>query len=50
VTQAAHLDVTSELNEGGVIFGDGIEADYLAFGWGMTAQIGVAETCLRLAA
>jgi hypothetical protein len=50
VSPEAQLDVTSELNEGGVIFGDGIEADYLTFGWGMKAKIGVSQTCLRLAA
>jgi hypothetical protein len=36
------LVVTSEMNEGGVIFGDGIEDDFLAFDWGMSAEVGVA--------
>jgi NAD kinase len=42
------LQVTSELDEGGVIFGDGIEADRLEFSWGRTAQIGVADRRLQL--
>ena len=45
----ACLSLTSELNEGGVIFGDGVEDDYLDFRWGMTARIRVADTSLRLA-
>lgn len=44
------LEVISELDDDGVIFGDGIEADRLNFGWGMTAQIKVAETPLLLVA
>jgi hypothetical protein len=43
------LALTSELNEGGMIFGDGVEDDYLDFRWGMTASIQVADTSLRLA-
>jgi NAD kinase len=44
-----HLDITSELDEGGVIFGDGVEDDYLDFRWGMTASVQIAEITLRLA-
>lgn len=43
------LEIVSELNDGGVLFGDGIEDDHLVFSWGMTATIAVAERCLRLA-
>lgn len=43
------LTLTSELNEGGMIFGDGVEDDYLDFRWGVTASIQVADTSLRLA-
>lgn len=42
------LEIQSELNEGGVIFGDGIEADYLAFNWGMRATFSVAPQKLAL--
>ena len=44
-----HLEVISEFNEGGVIFGDGVEDDYLDFAFGMTATVQVAETFLQLA-
>lgn len=49
VPATACLELVSELDEGGVIFGDGIEADYLDFAWGMKATIRVADTRLRLA-
>ena len=42
------LEVTSEMNDGGVVFGDGIEADYLAFDWGMRLLVGVASKTLEL--
>lgn len=42
------LEIQSELNEGGVIFGDGIEADYLSFNWGMRAAFSVAPAKLAL--
>jgi len=44
------LVVTSELNQGGVVFGDGIEDDYLPFDWGRVASIGIDEQRLRLVA
>jgi hypothetical protein len=47
--RGVRLELTSELNEGGMIFGDGVEDDYLDFRWGMTASIQVADTNLRLA-
>lgn len=43
VAEPEHLAVTSEMNEGGVIFGDGIEEDFLEFDWGVSAEVGVAE-------
>jgi NAD kinase len=42
------LEITSEMNENGVLFGDGIEDDYLRLDWGVTATIGVAERTLNL--
>lgn len=43
------LQIVSELDEGGVVFGDGIESDRLAFGWGLQATVRVAAERLRLA-
>ena len=42
------LEVTSEMNDGGTLFGDGIESDRIDFGWGLRARIGVARERLRL--
>jgi hypothetical protein len=44
------LVVTSEMNEGGTVFGDGIEADRLDLPFGQTVEIGRAEQSMRLAA
>ncbi|BDG70690.1 hypothetical protein [Roseomonas fluvialis] len=43
------LLVTSEMDEGGTIFADGIETDRLAFGWGRQVHIAPAARRLRLA-
>jgi hypothetical protein len=43
ITAASPLILKSEMSEGGVIFSDGVEADYLSFNAGMTATIGIAE-------
>jgi hypothetical protein len=42
------LEIVSELNEGGVVFGDGIESDRVDFGWGLQATVRVARERLRL--
>jgi hypothetical protein len=47
---SAALSISSEMNEGGVVFGDGIEADRLEFGWGRRLDIRVAPERLRLVA
>ena len=44
------LEVVSELDEGGVVFGDGIETDRLAFRGGMTVTVRVARDRLRMVA
>jgi hypothetical protein len=48
--QPSELVVRSEMNEGGVVFGDGIEDDRIDFAWGVRATIGVAREKLRLVA
>lgn len=48
VVQGVALRVTSEMDDGGVIFADGIEADALRFGRGQTAAITVSEQSLTL--
>ncbi len=48
IDQDERLVVTSEIEEGGVAFGDGIEHDRLSIGWGQQLTIGVASTRLRL--
>ncbi|CAO4143727.1 NAD(+)/NADH kinase [Methylorubrum aminovorans] len=42
------LHVTSRMNEGGVVFADGIEQDFLGFGWGRQVRIAPAERALHL--
>ncbi len=48
IAERADLVVTSEMNEGGVLFGDGIEEDCIDFGWGTCATLSVATQALRL--
>lgn len=42
------LGVTSRMNEGGVIFADGIEQDFIAFNWGQGVTLGPAAQTLHL--
>jgi len=50
VDAGGELQVISEINEGGVIFGDGIEADHLVFDWGQTVTVRTAARKLQLVA
>ena len=43
ITHQSQLFVTSQMPEHGVIFSDGIEADFLEFNSGIVAELGVAE-------
>ncbi|GJD94113.1 hypothetical protein [Methylobacterium iners] len=42
------LRVTSRMNDGGVVFADGIEQDFLSFGWGRRVQLAPAARALHL--
>ena len=45
---AGALALQSRMNEGGVIFADGIEQDFLAFEWGRQLKVGVSSRKLCL--
>ncbi|HEX5184054.1 MAG TPA: hypothetical protein VFW19_13010 [Allosphingosinicella sp.] len=40
--------VTSRMNDGGIVFADGIEPDFLDFAWGRTIEIKAAAQALNL--
>lgn len=42
------LSVVSRMNDGGVIFADGIEQDFIAFDWGRRVTVGPAAHALHL--
>lgn len=44
----APLQVVSRMGEGGVIFADGIEQDFLGFDWGAEVDVHVADAQLKL--
>jgi NAD kinase len=50
LAEREQLAVVSEMNEGGVIFGDGIEDDFLDFAWGQKLDVHVAASDLSLVA
>jgi hypothetical protein len=49
LSDGSALAITSHMNDGGVVFGDGIEVDRLEFLWGRRVEIGVAPNALQLA-
>jgi hypothetical protein len=40
--------VVSRMNEGGVVFSDGIEQDFVAFDWGRRVALTPADRALNL--
>jgi NAD kinase len=44
------LTITCELGDGGVVFGDGIEADRLLVDWGQRVTVAIADRALQLVA
>lgn len=42
------IEVTSRMNDGGVIFADGMEQDFLAFDWGRRVSVAPAAHALHL--
>lgn len=48
IEASASIEIVSRLNEGGAIFADGIEKDFLTFDWGRRAELRVAEETLNL--
>jgi hypothetical protein len=50
IDRSNSLIVRSEMEHSGVLFGDGIEADIIDFGWGRTAELMLSERRLSLIA
>jgi hypothetical protein len=48
LTQGEELILESQIPDQGVIFSDGVEADYLAFNSGTIAKVRVADRKTRL--
>ena len=48
IGQGTPIQVTSRMNEGGVIFADGIEQDHLNFDWGRRTEVSIAKRRLNL--
>lgn len=45
---SAPLTLTSRMNDGGVVFADGIEQDFIAFDWGRRVDLAPASRALNL--
>lgn len=50
VAEGAQISLASRINDGGVIFADGIEQDFLRFDWGTEVTLGIAAQRLNLVA
>lgn len=48
IVEDERVTLLSRINEGGVIFADGIEQDFLPFNWGVQAKIQLADKRLAL--
>lgn len=48
VSALQKLRISSRMNEAGVIFGDGVEADCIDFSWGRQVELGLSEKRLIL--
>jgi hypothetical protein len=48
LAEEEHLEIVSEMNEHGVLFGDGIEEDRIELGFGTRARLAVAQERLAL--
>ena len=48
MTEGRAVEVVSEMDDDGVIFGDGIETDRIEFSWGRRVTLRAAATRLRL--
>ena len=44
----ASIEITSRMNENGVIFADGIEQHYVPFNWGQRVEVKSADEALNL--
>jgi NAD kinase len=48
IDEPGNLVITSRMNEGGVIFADGIEQHYVPFDWGQRVELRAADVALNL--
>ena len=49
IVEREPLVVTSEMDDGGTVFADGVESDHLRFAWGQSVAIAPAARRLMLA-